>query len=71
MDTRGLNQIRDISEQLQRENGFAMTLSLEEEEVDPDQEVNSGTEVNQEVNSGTLVNLRRDRRATYLRRSKL
>ena len=71
MGTKDLNKTRDTSEQLVKENGSEMTLSLEEEEVDPEQEVNSGTEVSQEVNSGTIVNLKRDRRATYLRKSKL
>ena len=68
MATKYLNQTQDISEQHQKENGLQMIPSLGEEEVDPGQIANSGTEVSQGAKLGTLVNLKNDQRVIYLRK---
>ena len=70
MATNDLNPIQDSSGRLpMEENGSEVIPSLEEE-VDPDLAADSGTRVSREINSGTVVNLQRDRRATYLRKSR-
>ena len=76
-----LNPIQNSLDQLTRENGSEMILSLEEE-VNQDLEADSGTIVGREITSGTVVTsgtvakhaarkaLQRDQRVTCLRRSR-
>ena len=79
MATNDLNPIQNSSQQLPRENGSEMILSLEEEvnqDLEADsgmivgREITSGTIVSHEITSGTVANLQRDQRATCLRKSK-
>ena len=74
-----LAQVQNSSEQLPRENGSEMILSLEEEvnqDLEADsgmivgREITSGTIVGRKITSGTVANMQRDRRVTCLRRSR-